>query len=204
MSGDLESRCRDAFRSVLEFVRTIHDSANWSVYQEDQGVTYSTHAGTVEQDVVRGQTTVAKSIDQVFAFLSNPFNKREFDQVLTTLDVIEEYENLKCIFYQNNLPWPLDSRETVYAEGIHRDADGTILILGRSIPAEEVPIDEGFIRANMILCGHVMKPTAEGFTSLTSYFYIDPLGNLPETAKINAGKQQANAMLRIKQKIESS
>lgn len=202
--ADLQTRCRNAFAGALEFVKSIHDSNNWEVYEENSGVVYSTHEGTVDQKVVRGQATVNKSLDDVYAFLSNPFNKRDFDQVLVTLDVIEDFGDVKCIFYQNNLPWPLDSRETVYSEGSHKDPDGTTYILGRSFPADEVPIDEGYTRADMILCGHVLKPTPQGFTFLTSYFYIDPLGSLPEAAKLNAGKQQAQAMLRIKTKIESS
>ena len=202
---DLETRCREGFRNALNYVKTIHDDSNWSVYEEDTGVVYSTHEGDgTPQEVVRGQITIVKPPEEVFNFLSNPFKKREFDQVLTTLEVIEDFGDVKCIFYQNNLPWPLDSREAVYSEGTMKDDDGTYYILAKSIPADEVPVDEGFIRANMILCGHIIKPTPQGFTFLTSYFYIDPLGNLLDTAKVSAGKQQAGAMSRIKQKIEAN
>lgn len=201
--ADLETRCNEAFDQCLAYVRSIHDDNNWTVYREDDGVVYSSHAGATEQEVIRGHVTVKKTPEEVFNFLSNPFNKREFDLVLTTLDVIDDFGKTKCIFYQNNLPWPLDSREAVYSEGTQKDPDGTWFILAKSISADEVPVDEGFIRANMILCGHVLRP-AGGFTHLTSYFYIDPLGSLPAAAKMNAGKQQAEALTRIKQKIESS
>lgn len=202
---DLETRCKDAFREALSLVRIIHDDSDWEVYEETEGVVFSTRRGErTAQEIVRGQVAVARSSEQVFAFLSNPFKKREFDHVLTTLEVIEDFGDVKCIFYQNCLPWPLDSREAVYSEGVFKEPDGTLYVLAKSIPADEVPVDEGYIRGNIILCGHVIKPVSHTSSFLTSYFYIDPLGSILDSAKVNAGKQQAVAMTKIKQKIESN
>ncbi|OMJ83092.1 hypothetical protein SteCoe_16074 [Stentor coeruleus] len=122
---DLETRCDEAFDQCLAYARSIHDDNNWTVYREDDGLIYSSHSGETDHEVIRGQMIVKKTPEEVFNFLSIPFNKREFDYVLTTLDVIEDFGRTKCIFYQNNLPWPLDPREAVYSEGTHKDPDGT-------------------------------------------------------------------------------
>ena len=164
---------------------------------------FSNHAGLTEQQIVRAQVTIDAAPSETFSYLKNPFNKREFDKILGTLEVIEEFGDIKCIFYQNNLPWPLNPREAIYAEGNCIEQDGTMYVLSRSIPADEVPTDEGFVRANIMLYGHVIKPTPQGFSFLTSYFYIDPLGSVPSSTKINAGKLQAETMATMKKKIEN-
>ena len=202
--ADLETRCQEAFRDALEFAKLVQASDKWRTESEDNDFIVSHHPGIgADMEMVRTSMNINKPASEVISFLGNPFKKREYDEVLVTLDVIEDYGDVKCIFYQNNLPWPLDSRETVYAEGSTTDPDGTHYILSRSIAADEVPIDEGYTRAHIILFGHIIKPVSAALTHVDSFIFIDPRGEIPDAAKAKGTQKQADSLKQIKGKIEA-
>jgi hypothetical protein len=199
---DLQARCDHALHEALSLVKSVHDDNDWIIYKEDSGCVFSSHPSTTNIDMVRGQVTISKSISEVFRFITNPFRRREVDSDLSILELIDSFPGIRCLFYQNKLDWPLDSIERVYAEGDFEDNDGTKYVLGRSINAEEVGVDKGFVREEVRLMGGVMRRVREGFTLFTWYFWAEEIKGLGLREGNKRNRQQVEILKRIKQRIE--
>lgn len=95
------------------------------------------------------------------------------DHVATTTSVHEvRYMKYKAV-------WPTSARDFVVETSGHELPGGDFAIGSRTVERRDVPPISGVVRAEIMMAGYLVRPSADGHTELTMFSHIDLKGNIP-------------------------
>jgi START domain len=101
--------------------------------------------------------------DVLFAIWDGEF-RRSWDNVIQDFHVIEKVSDDSDLIYfyaQSPMPMIVSNREFVQHRKYMKDPTGTFIVYW-SADREDIPVPEGWVRANTIISGYAIKSTEEG------------------------------------------
>ncbi|OMJ68227.1 hypothetical protein SteCoe_34391 [Stentor coeruleus] len=142
---------------VTEGWDVVKDTPDLKVYKK---ITESSPVAIIKATIIVQNTTAD---DALFAIWDGEF-RREWDDVLQDFKVIEKYSETSDVIYfyaASPVPTIVSNREFVQYRKYRKDGKG-ILIVYWSADKEDLPIPEGWVRANTIISGYYIKPIENG------------------------------------------
>ncbi|OMJ88285.1 hypothetical protein SteCoe_9783 [Stentor coeruleus] len=151
----------------------VKDNPDLKVYKK---ITEFSPVAIIKAKILVNDTTPD---DALFAIWNGEF-RREWDNVLQDFKVIEKYsENNDVIYFYAASPFPsiISNREFIQHRKYKKDQNG-ILIVYWSAERDDIPIPQGWIRANTIISGYYIK-SVEGGVELYFISQNDVKGKIP-------------------------
>ena len=153
----------DAFRTFCG------EEDQWKPSKEADGV--KVFSRTVEGsslNVARGIVTVKATVDQCFEYAMDASVRTSWDKMMKEARIVRTTDDGHTIAYMQSIPkWPASARDFVIDLYHKRFDDGTIVVLGKTPEAEEVPPVNGVVRGKAINSGYMFAPNADGTTTVT-------------------------------------
>mmetsp|Transcript_9282 Transcript_9282/g.21533 ORF Transcript_9282/g.21533 Transcript_9282/m.21533 type:complete len:178 (-) Transcript_9282:22-555(-) len=75
--------------------------------------------------------------------------------------------------------WPVAGREMCYVRARVRLTNGVVVAWGTSVEPPDIPTTKGYVRADMVYGGFVLRPIEGGKTLATYSVLVDLKGNIP-------------------------
>ena len=134
--------------------------------------------------------------------------KKQQDETLLEHEVLDKNDNdeLRILYQQYKLPWPLSNRSILFFSAVRRDEEGGRFHIGNSIENQAL-IQEGVrdnsVRAQLCHSAYVFQPVKDqNATRVTYVVQLDPKGNIPMTfVNANVGRG-ASRVAQIKNDVE--
>ncbi|OMJ77710.1 hypothetical protein SteCoe_22658 [Stentor coeruleus] len=166
----------------FEILMTEGTSEGWDIVKENpdfkvyKKITEFSPVAIIKATILVNDTTPD---DALFAIWDGGF-RREWDNVLQDFKVIEKYsENSDMIYFYAASPFPsiVSNREFIQHRKYRKDDNG-ILIVYWSAERDDIPVPEGWVRANTIISGYYIK-SVEGGVELYFISQNDVKGKIP-------------------------
>eukprot|EP00743_Colponemidia_sp_Colp-15_P015532 GILK01018703.1.p1 GENE.GILK01018703.1~~GILK01018703.1.p1 ORF type:complete len:238 (+),score=17.29 GILK01018703.1:53-715(+) len=177
------------------------ESNGWKFVKQTDGVNvYTKEATNSPFLIIRGETTVTASVEDILNFLNDRNNLRACDPMMMELKEIEAVGDGHHIVYsQIKTPWPVANRDFVM-ESCSRIVDGVGFSVGFSVDHKSAPQLKGFVRGHIHASGYMCRPNNENkdLTDLVFIAQVDPKGMLPAWFVNCAAAGQATNVARIR------
>jgi len=100
------------------------------------------------------------------------------DSDILDWSVVETGDDYRVYYQENNLPWPLWHRTTVYVQYLIEE-DGTYYWVGVSTTHPDKPDEpKKFVRATITISVYAFEPHSDG-SKVTRLLHVNPQGNIP-------------------------
>jgi len=190
-------------KEAFEFYKKLQTRTDWTlVKQESDGAIL--HSTVLEGEPIncfRAVGEIAGKTPKEMADLMGNFGLTEWkimDSDVLDWSVLEQGENHRVYYQENNLPWPLWHRTVVYVLSLIEE-DGAYYWVGQSTTHPDKPEEPSkFVRANVTIGLYGFQPT-EGGCRVVRVLHVNPSGNIPSSVVnslsatlINVPKKLAN------------
>jgi len=176
----------DQDKAFDDFRTFCGEEDKWTLSKEKDGVKVSSR--TVEGcslNIARGVLTVKATVDQCYECMMDSSTRCDWDKMIKEARLVRKVDDNHFVFYMMSVAkWPAASRDFIIDLHVKRYDDGTIVCLGKSPEAEEVPCPKGVVRGKAINSGYIFAPGTDGTTNLTYVMQLDMGGWLP-TSVVN-------------------
>lgn len=192
---DVKDIATKTLEGAITDFHSILSSSNWTelgVRDEVKGFQKS-EGGKL---FVKGEGFIKLAPEKIAEYLWNLNNRKEYIEELESLKILHEFDDIKVAHEVMKLPWPLSSREIIYAlKKIKQDED--FFIVGRSV---NIGIKENpdVVRADSFLRGFYLKNVKNIATKVTYINSGNPGGNIPTFAINQASARQAFLVSKIR------
>jgi hypothetical protein len=187
---DLQAVALAAVEQAAAQAFDLINSPDWEDLGENDDVFASRRQTDAGIYMTKSVGVIRKSAEAVRSLLWTYSRKKEWDENLEEIQVVQQFsDNFRIMYQRFNAPWPVSSRDFVLATR-YQDVEGGILLVGRSVDAG-VPERDGIVRGEVLASAYYLKRLNENNTEVTYMAGVDPKGSIP-TMVVNAvGKKQA-------------
>lgn len=149
--------------AITTMLKTITDDEGWVTLDNKNGINASRKTGTGSV-CVRADVLLPFSGAEIFSMILSEDNKKKFNSTLSFSKVIKTYSPHTTIEHVRlKQVWPTPSRDFCNLAHWRLLNDGSVVTCSTSEKFETFcPIEEGVIRAELILSGFVIKPHVSG------------------------------------------
>jgi hypothetical protein len=158
----------------------------WVFCKEQEGVTI--HSKDIPDDPVRsirGVGIIPATAEVIRLHLVQIDLRYHWDEMfLGARYHLEVTPNIRVTYYAFKAPWPVTSRDFVVLAGEELTEDGLFVSVVNSIEREDVPEQDGFVRAILKSTGFVVKPlendeNGKPRCQVTYIVQLNPMGWIP-------------------------
>jgi len=117
---------------------------------------------------------------ELYDVLHDPEYRAVWDENMIEGFNIEQLDKFNDVgYYSAKAPYPLSNRDFLNQRSWRVREDKEYLIMNHSIFHAKCPEKKGFVRANSILTGYLVRVRPEGGCTLTYLTQTDPKGSIP-------------------------
>ena len=167
---------------------------NWStpVYEKGVCIMVGKKEGS-EINLVKGYGKINASPEKIRDALVDLAIYPKVDKLFQTGRILEQinertdvrhcvFEGTKCLIKQK--------RDFVYLTHWKKRKDGSIIIIGKSVPRDDVPSPEKSVRGEILTSGWIIKPDTKHSSSFCAYITQTDLKGLPSIVINQVNKEQ--------------
>lgn len=161
---------------------TATDADGWIPVHEKKSVKISRKQGVGGGICVRGETLLPYSISEIFSLLSREDKRKKIDNQMSSAKKVKYFSSNTSIDYiRSKQVWPNPIRDFCNLTHWRLLSDGSFVIVSFSEKFDELcPLEEGVVRAELILGGYVMRPRKDG-TQVYHIIQADLRASIPST-----------------------
>jgi len=118
--------------------------------------------------------------ETLYDTLHDPDYRKVWDDKMIEGFLIEQINSTNDVgYYSVKMPFPLSNRDFVNERSWRVKENKEYVIMNHSVVHSKEPERKGFVRANSIKTGYLIRPNAEGGCTITYQTQTDPRGSIP-------------------------
>jgi hypothetical protein len=147
---------KQAYNSIIESI----NASDWSTPSIKQSISMSTRSQpNTSLLATKGVGIVNLEASVIHQLFSNPEYRSLYDPLYDSGRIHQSIDRLTHIkFTQFKAPWPVSKREVLSINRSTRLSDGSILDYATSIDLDDLPVTNGYVRAQLKYYGLLIKP----------------------------------------------
>jgi len=132
-------------------------------------------------NIVRLQAIFAVvTADTLYDTLHDPDYRKVWDDKMVEGYLIEQIDATNDVgYYSAKMPFPLTNRDFVNERSWRVKEGSEYIIMNHSVVHPKEPEKKGFVRANSIKTGYLVRPNADGGCTIIYQTQTDPRGAIP-------------------------
>jgi len=169
--------------------------------------------------IIRGKGVISAPAREVYAYLKQIDKRKEWDSMFDGANIVKELEKDQVSIFvavtilltslsagllhfktvgQGWTVWPRDFCMLVASS---EDEDGSFRIAAKSVASSLIPPTSGFVRANCIISGMLIRPLDDNSCELIYLFEIDVGGWLPVSVVTMVNEKQPLSIISIRRNV---
>ncbi|CAG9313410.1 unnamed protein product [Blepharisma stoltei] len=176
---------------ALEEIKQFASRNDWTAKDPADGVQYSSRPHD-DWPMIKAVAEIHAPPEAIVQFFRNVNNIGQWNDKLKNVHIVHESGPLKLIKSQMKAKWPMDDRETLYAQTEFVENDGnTVFLIEKSVELPDVPVEKKHVRAHLIYSGYILERLEPSRTRVTYIVLFNPEASVPGAAKEKMQMQNA-------------
>lgn len=154
--------------------------------------------------IIRGKGVISAPAREVYAYLKQIDKRKEWDSMFDGANIVKELEKDQAgllHFKTVGQGWTVWPRDFCMLVASSEDEDGSFRIAAKSVASSLIPPTSGFVRANCIISGMLIRPLDDNSCELIYLFEIDVGGWLPVSVVTMVNEKQPLSIISIRRNV---
>ena len=194
-----------AIKEATQLFEELRPVDQWTLESDKNGFrVYTRKDAATGLKMARGESTINKSVAKVDEALEDPKAVMKWDDTIVENDKLEQSGEYRVIRSLNKKQFMVTQRETLLVFQTVKNADGSLLIVGKSIDHASYPPKKEYVRAHIPVYGWLLTPNKEdpNKTDVIYIIFVDPKGMIPSGVFNSFVQEQAANAQKIKNYCE--